>query len=321
MQLGIAPTTRIERAVAPQAPSVTLGQFNTWNWFDTVDDPRTRDTVYEPAEYRARITKLAGLIARNMGAPDVVTLQEIENAAVLDDLLKAPQLAGLGYQYVLSAKADTRGIRNAVLYRATKLELRSLEEPNPVSTLPPEDPQLIGADRLFARSSMVATFSFAGAWGDARGAAFTVINNHFKSKLGGDFYEPRRRAQGAFIGGLVDALRGAEPTIPVLVTGDLNATWDDGAYQRLRRHKDGSERLHDTLSALPDEDRYTYVYRGTKNLLDHLLVTPDLADAVESVRILHVNSGADSAGKRFNPRTTHGTSDHDPIVATFRLSR
>ena len=317
--LGNAPTVMSSTgAGATRAPSVTFGQLNVWNWFDTDDDPHTRDTIYEPEQYRARLVKIAGLIARNMGAPDLVTLQEVENQRVIDDLLAMPQLAGLGYRSLVSSKADTRGIRNAMLYRGTRLELRALEEPNPVSTLPPEDPKLIGHDRLFARGSMVATFGIAGA-DDARYAAFTIINNHFKSKVGGDFWEPRRRAQGAFIGGLVDALRGAEPTVPVLVTGDLNATWEDGAYQRLQRRSDGSERLHDTLARLPESDRYTYVYRGRGNLLDHLLVTPDLDDAIESVRILHVNTGKDSLAKRFNSRTTHGTSDHDPIVARIRF--
>lgn len=307
---------------SPAGVDISLAQLNSWNWFDTVDDPRTRDTVYGEAQYRARITKLAGLIARDLKSPDVLTLQEIENAAVLDDLLRAPQLAGLGYRYILSSSADTRGIRNAILYRGEKLVLRSVEEPNPVSTLPPEDPNLGHGARLFARPPIVATFSVAGQpWGDgaAKAGAFTIVNNHFKSKLGGDVHEPRRRAQGAYIGGLVDALRGAAPDLPVLVSGDLNATYDDGAYQNLMRNRDGSDRMHDALRRLPDEDRYTYVYRGQKSLLDHLLVTPDIADAITGVQILHVNSGKAETAKRFNPRTTHGTSDHDPIMAVLRL--
>lgn len=313
-------TTTIGSSAPAAGTSITVGTLNAWNWFDTDDDPRTRDTIYQPEQYRARLVKLAGLIARDLEAPDVLTLQEIENQRTLDDLLAMPQLAGLGYRYVLSEKADTRGIRNAIMYREGRLVLRSLEEPNPISNQPPEDPNLIGADRLFARSSMVATFGFAGTT-DAKHAAFTIINNHFKSKLGGDFYEPRRRAQGAFIGGLVDALRGAEPNLPVIVAGDMNATYDDGAYQLLERRggMGGEQRLWDTVRALPDEDRYTYVYRGQKNLLDHLMVTPDLRDAVEAVRILHVNSGAEDAKKRFNSRTTHGTSDHDPILARIRI--
>lgn len=280
----------VDRGAAAPAPGrVTVAQLNAWDVFDDVDDPRTRDTVRTSEEYRARLVKIAGLLARDLQAPDVLTLQEVEHQGVVDALLAMPQLAGLGYRAVVSTKADTRGIRNAILYRSDRVVLRHLEEPNPVTTLPPEDPQLIGSDRLFARSSMVATFSLAGAH-DAATSAFTVINNHFKSKVGGPFWEPRRVAQGAFIGGLVDALRAAEPSIPVLVMGDLNATWDDGAYQRVHRRADGTTRLYDTLSVLPDADRYTYVYRKQPNLLDHLLVTPDLADAVESVRILHRNS-------------------------------
>lgn len=306
-------------APGPAEGRVTVAQLNAWDVFDDVDDPRTRDTVRTSEEYRARLVKLAGMIARDLQAPDVLTLQEVEHQGVVDALLAMPQLAGLGYRAAVSTKADTRGIRNAILYRGERVELRSLEEPNPVTTLPPEDPQLIGADRLFARSPMVATFSLAGARDGVTGA-FTVINNHFKSKVGGPFWEPRRVAQGAFIGGLVDALRGAEPSIPVLVMGDLNATWEDGAYGKVRRRDDGNDRMHDALSVLPDEDRYTYVYRRQPNLLDHLLVTPDLADAVESVRILHRNSIPESKELRFNPRTTRGTSDHDPIVATIRLT-
>jgi predicted extracellular nuclease len=321
MQLEAGPTV-VRSTAARTETLVTLGQFNVWNWFDTVNDPHTRDTIYEPEQYRARIVKLAGLIARDLGGPDIVTLQEIENATVLDDLLAAPQLRGLGYRYVLSNKADTRGIRNAFLYRPERVVLRSVEEPNPISTLPPEDPQLIGHDRLFARVSQVATFSIAGEpWGaQARAGAFTIINNHFKSKVGGPFWEPRRQAQGTFIGGLVDAIRGAEPTIPVIVTGDLNATWADGAYQKLQSRPDGSARLHDALAALPDEDRYTYVYRKSPFLLDHVLVTPDLVDAIEGVRILHLNTRPDSLAKRFNSGTTHGTSDHDPVLTTIRIA-
>lgn len=315
-------TTAVHAAATPVDTLVTLGQFNVWDFFDTVDDPHTRDTIREPEQYRARLVKLAGLIARDMGAPDVVTLQEIENAAVLDDLLAAPQLRGLGYRYEMSPKADTRGIGNAILYRSDRVTLRSIENPNPISTLPREISQSIGNDRLFARSPQVATFSIAGQpWhAHATAGAFTIINNHFKSKLGGDFWEPRRQAQGTYIGGLVDALRGAEPAIPVIVTGDLNATWEDGAYQKLASRPDGSKRLHDTLSVLPDDDRYSYVYRKQPFLLDHLLVTPDLADAVEGVQILHINTRPDSEAKRYNSRTTHGTSDHDPLLVTIRVA-
>lgn len=306
-------------AAARDAARVTLATFNVWNMFDTEDDPRSRDTIYAPADYHARKVKIAGLIARDMGAPDVVSLQEVENARVLDDLLAMPQMAGLGYRYVLASKADTRGIRNAILYRPAKVELRSVEEPNPFSTLPPEDPVPIGSDRLFSRSPMIATFGLAGARDAAAAATFVVINSHFKSKLGGDAHEPRRQAQGAFIGGVVDALHGADAAIPIFVASDLNATWNDGAYQRIQQRRDGSERMLDTLASLPDADRYTYNYRGKLELLDHLMVNRDAAQVVEGVRILHVNTATDSLEKRFNPRTVHGTSDHDPIVATLRF--
>lgn len=297
--------------------SVTIGQFNVWNFFDTKDDPKTDDTVYTPGDYATRVTKLSNLIADSLKGPDVLALQEIENEGVLNDVLSAPALAKLGYQYVMG-QPDGRGIGNAIVYRSDRVKLLSHEQPNPKSDLPPEDTGGSTADKLFARAPLMATFERLGGSDAAAGAAFTVIANHFKSKRGGAEFEPRRQAQGEFVGGLVDAAIGAKPKVPVFVVGDLNATPQDGAYAKLTKRADGSTRMVDTVDRLPESDRYSYIFEGTKNLLDHLMVTPDMADAVTAVKILHMNSGTKTP-QRFEPGTVNGTSDHDPILATIRL--
>lgn len=299
------------------ATTVTIGQFNTWNFFDTKDDPHTADTVYSPEQYAVRLTKLSTLVADALHAPDVLALQEIENEGVLKDVLSAPALAKLGYKYVLG-QADGRGIGNAIIYRTDRVQLASTSQPNPDSDLPPED-KGPNANKLFARGPLMATFSRLGGNDAESGAVFTVIANHFKSKLGGDFYEPRRQAQGAFVGGLVDAARAASPSVPVFVLGDLNATPADGAYAKLTKRADGTTRVVDTVDKLADADRYSYIYRGQKDLLDHMMVTPDMVDAVQAVKILHINSGTKTP-QRFEPGTVNGTSDHDPILATIKLA-
>jgi predicted extracellular nuclease len=315
MHLSSVPASRPAAALEP----ITIGQFNTWNWFDAVDDPHKVDTVYTPDQYQARIGKMVLMIRDALGAPDVLALQEIENAQVLDDILARPELAGLGYKYVLGEFADTRGIRNAMLYRAGKVALDSVTQPNPHTDMTPEDPNLPQGDKLFARAPIEATFTQLGADGARTGAQLTVIANHFKSKLGGPMYEPRRVAQGAFVGDLVDAARAAQPAVPVLVLGDLNATPIDGAYKALVARADGTIRAHDTVDALPAEDRYSYIYRHEHDLLDHLMVDPEHASAIEGVRILHMNSGS-SDKARFVPGTANGMSDHDPVLASIRLT-
>jgi predicted extracellular nuclease len=104
-----------------------------------------------------------------------------------------------------------------------------------------------------------------------------------------------------------------------IVVGDLNANHGEGAYEKLANRADGTKRLYDAPLNLKLEDRYSYIYRNKKDLLDHLMVNPEHASAIEGVRILHINSGTTTT-KRFVPGTVEGTSDHDPLLASIRLT-
>src|SRR5690606_12033924 len=97
-------------------PLVTVGTLNMWNLFDTVDDPGG-DSVLGHTEYSRRLTKLAETIRSELGAPDVLAVQEVENARVLEDLLARPELEALGYQYAILPGVDPRGINVGFLHR------------------------------------------------------------------------------------------------------------------------------------------------------------------------------------------------------------
>ena len=308
--------------ITPTIPgTLSVAQLNIWNMFDTVDDPRTRDMVVPMGEYRARLAKLALTITTTLGSPDILSLNEIENQNVLDAILNQPSIKALGYKGKIQVLNDGRGIRTAVMYRDS-LELLSTAAPNP--KFPPNNDRGFGqidSSLLYSRPPLVANFRYTGAGQSLEGVSnLTVIVNHFKSKLGGAKPEPRRQRQGEFLGEYVDGLTAKDPKSNIIVIGDLNATYDDGAYKKLAYRKDGSERLKDTLKTLSDDDRYTYVYRGKKNLLDHVLVTGGLFDALKSVEINHVNTAKDAKSHKLDPKVVAGISDHDPIVAVFQLS-
>jgi predicted extracellular nuclease len=90
----------------------------------------------------------------------------------------------------------------------------------------------------------------------------------------------------------------------VVVLGDLNDYQFSPALTALRTGSTsghGTPLLTDLISTLPVNERYTYVYDGLSEVLDHILVTP----RVRGVRyqVVHVNAEyADQA------------SDHDPQV-------
>ena len=42
---------------SPGSTAVTMATLNLWNWFDTVNDPRTQDMVFSREQYEGIITK------------------------------------------------------------------------------------------------------------------------------------------------------------------------------------------------------------------------------------------------------------------------
>jgi hypothetical protein len=68
--------------------------------------------------------------------------------------------------------------------------------------------------------------------------------------------------------------------------------------------------LVNLVDRLSPEDRYTYVYEGNSQVLDHVLASPALAAAEAGVDAVHLHADF-PPGRR--------ASDHDPVVARFRL--
>src|SRR5262249_28811781 len=90
----------------------------------------------------------------------------------------------------------------------------------------------------------------------------------------------------------------------IVVLGDLNDFEFSAALTALK----GSA-LHDLLETLPPGERYTYVFDGNSQALDHILLSMHLFTPVMwSYDVVHVN--AEFAVQ---------ASDHDPQVVRLRL--
>jgi predicted extracellular nuclease len=142
-----------------------------------------------------------------------------------------------------------------------------------------------------------------------------VIANHFASKLGdqnadGRFQYPaqpsavQRAGQAKAVHDFVGQILRTDLTADVVVLGDLNDYQFSPALAALRTGSTsghGLPILTDLISTLPRDERYTYVFDGISEALDHILVTP----FVRGVRyqVVHVNA-----------EYTDQTSDHDPQV-------
>ncbi|MEV0402976.1 lamin tail domain-containing protein [Actinoallomurus sp. NPDC050550] len=146
-----------------------------------------------------------------------------------------------------------------------------------------------------------------------------VIANHFASKLGdqnadGRYQYPaqssavQRAAQATAVHSFVQRILKVDKKSDVVVLGDLNDYQFSPALAALKTGSTsghGTPILTDLIATLPVNERYTYVYSGISEVLDHILVTPSTRGV--RYQVVHVNA-----------EYTNQTSDHDPQVVRLK---
>ena len=249
----------------------------------------------------------------------------------LTRLVEAIEKAGgVGYRWrsvdpVDNADGGQPGanIRTALLFNPNRVEFVDRQECGPASaaTAGPVltcSPGLVDpANRSFAagssggggsRKPLVGEFSF-------RGRRVVVINLHLSSKGGDDPIfgrrQPpetgstaRRTEQAEAVAGFVGQVIAADPAAGVIVLGDFN-DFENTAPLRVLE----AAGLADLVLRVPKEQRYSYVYQGNSQVLDHVLTSEALADNAE-IDIVHVNADFPAAER---------ASDHDPIVVRIEF--
>lgn len=287
------------------ANALTVGSFNVENLAPT----------------SANLPGIAQQIATNLRGPDILAVQEIQDgsgptnngvtsaALTFTTLISAIQAAGgPTYAYLDNPPVDGRNggqpggnIRVGYLYNPDRVSF--------VDALSITDgPNSFGVDGAFtdSRKPLQATFLF-------NGEPVTLITNHFTSKGGSspvfgvlqppvDGGADQRLAQAGVVRARVDALLASGRT-RVAVLGDLNEFYFDPAVSALRTGPGGP--LSNIYDLLPENERYSYVFEGNAQTLDHLLYSDALRTGA-LFDIVHINS-----------EFADQTSDHDPLLARF----
>lgn len=299
---------RAPPALPPASPELLrLASLNLGNYFVRVG---ARGAASELELSRQRQKLAAALLSLDA---DLLALTELENRgqasiehliAGLDEVLPPERR----YTWSAALPAPQSDLRAALLYRPGRV--RALGEAR-------FDP-----DAAFTRPPLFQSFR--------RGqTTFTVGVVHLKSKrcdagpvvVGpeGCNAETRLKEAAALVQSVLrlhDASKAG-----VLLVGDFNSDPLEGPLLELRRSG-----FVDLLDALPDEERYSYVFEGYGSLLDHALATPELALARRRANIWHIN--ADEPGFRSyrldNPPAEYQpdafrSSDHDPVLVDLAL--
>jgi len=285
--------------VIPRLAEAGQAEFNIMTWnvenlFDILAPHPSSPPRPRKAEYDRDLVKIARTLVA-AGGPTIVALQEVENLGILEDLVALDLLAPYHYQPYLLEGTDSRGIDVGYLVRSDRLDVLDVA-------------QYPAPGGLTSRPPLMLRVSFKDSTGE-----LVLFNNHFLSMSGGEAAtEPRRTAQAAWNAGLAQDVLDQNPDAWVGVLGDLNSYYESLPIETLREA--GLQHVFDTL---PARERYTYIYLGVSQTLDHILISPALWDRLESVRVLHLD--ADQTLPAPDDETPLHASDHDPVLANFTL--
>lgn len=281
---------------------VVVMAWNVENFFDFKDDGVSASEAEFSATGARRWSKRrfytkCNAIAKTIlwaGTPDVVVLEEVENAFVLRQLLTQTALRKLDYRIIHYDSPDPRGIDVAMLYRSSRLELL---ESHPV--------RVATQDTSFhTRDILVACFR------SAEGDSIGIMGCHLPSKYGGGESDWKRMAVTAKITAICDTLK-VNGYDGYLALGDFNDTPENGAFDAL------------PLTLLPKpSDGGSIRFNGLWQLIDLAFASPAVAGkchfCVLRPPFLTTRDATHSGEKPLRtyvgPRYVGGVSDHCPIL-------
>ncbi|MEE1788257.1 endonuclease/exonuclease/phosphatase family protein [Streptomyces sp. SP17BM10] len=324
--MGTLKDNHLQREVTAQAGDreLTLATYNVENLAPTNPD--------------AKFAQLAQGVVTNLRSPDIVALEEIQddNGSKNDGTVDASQTVA---KFIAAIKAaggpayDWRSIdpqdgkdggepggniRQVFLFNPQRVSFTDIAGGNATTAvgvtgtgaataLTASPGRIEPNDEAWtsSRKPLVGQFVF-------RGQKVFVIANHFNSK-GGDqgidsrFQQPTRSSevqrvkQAGIEQAFVAQLLAADQEAEVVSLGDFNDYQFSPALAALT--KGGV--LRDLVNELPETEQYSYVYQGNSQVLDHILVSPEVGYAKYDV--VHINS-----------EFAQQASDHDPQVVRIK---
>ncbi len=333
---------------------VTVGSFNLLRLFDEVNDSNGAVTL-TPEALDKRLAKAALAICDYLKTPDILGAVEVENLRVLQLLSEridatcatrpgyVPYLqpgndvGGINVGFLVSSRLTVDGLaRVEVLDVAQFGKETTIANPNGTTSLLNDRPPL----RLRARVHQDAASSYP----------LTVIVNHLRSlndvndtlpgsggwPTGGERVRVKRGAQAVYLAGLVQEMQQANPDEKIVLVGDFNTfEFNDGYVDVMGILKGEAAPEDQVLTYMPSPlttplvdgsqliadpaHRYSYVFEGNAQTLDHVLVNESLVmDA--ALRVDHARINADFGVDNFGDATLAlRSSDHDPVRLSIRV--
>ena len=307
--------------------------YNFENLFDTIpNNPLGRDEEFTPGgsrqwdgrKYWLKVHNLAYAISQfktktTPYGPAIIGVSEIENASVMADVARQPELRDWNLQIVHHDSPDLRGVDVGLMYNPRYFKVENVTN------------HTLTALSFATRDRMCVV-------GQLLGQRIGVIVNHWPSRLGGqEQSEPNRIAAAELSKQIADSLWRVDPDMGVIVMGDLN---DDPMNKSCAVILGGKREAKDAKPHgffnpwwnILNRGIGTLAYASSWNLFDQIIISGNLVNTPEDrwhfyeAKVLNFDFLKDTEGNRVGyPKRTYaagsflgGYSDHFPTEIFLR---
>ena len=312
---------------------ISVGSLNLFRLFDDIDDAPIanslgelmNDQVIPTDEYQRRLAKLAAYIVDNMHAPDILAVQEVEKLDTLQDLADAVNALEkkAKYRAYLEEGNDIGSIDVGFLVRK-KVKVERVTQLGADETFIETASGRL--DLLHDRPPLLLEVEVKG--GADLDLFVMVVHNRSLNSITTGRVQEKRLKQAQSIAEMAQAIQVDDDENALVIIGDFNAfEFTDGFVDAIGQISGNANPADNLLSgpdlvepdlvnqvlSVPANERYSFVFRGNAQSLDHALVSELLVPRVSGLE--HARGNADAAVDLINDGTTSlRASDHDGLV-------
>ncbi|MBB1149143.1 MULTISPECIES: endonuclease/exonuclease/phosphatase family protein [unclassified Myroides] len=260
----------------------TIAFYNCENLFDTLRDPKIYDEEWTPTgargwtkeKYEQKIANIARVLAEigreeNPNMPVIIGLAEVENRAVLEDLVLHPALRKGNYGIVHFDSPDKRGIDVALLYAKDHF---ILEHASQHALYLYDQKRPTHRKRIYTRDQLLVS-------GLLDGEAMHFIVNHWPSRVGGQKRSsPNREAAAALNKRIIDSIQAIHTQAKIITMGDLNDGPMDASVKKILQTEGEATKvppmgLFNPMEKLAKAGYGTLAYRDAWDIFDQIILT------------------------------------------------
>ncbi len=264
---------------------------------------------------------------------DALAFQEL-----LDPELLPVVTEGMGYRHVALGERASSPLLCGVASRYPLVDARNVAAGSDISILDSKSGIEVTVRGAFSRGALQVHW-------EAPGLSCTLLVVHWKSKLpsytplrrsdgeawaslgdageGRLVTEAKRLAQAVHIRKIVDRILERDAGAKLAVLGDFNDLLESegvrivqGDARACSSPSLSGRELFACESSVPEERRFTQIYRGRREMLDHILLSPGLIPHLVGAQILNesLREASDGGEDDFGDPG----SDHAPFVVVLR---